>query len=78
MPKNPMNKRLLKIRDTNLNAEVLWGEGVALNPERTMLRDAGGEWWPIAWSSHEERYESPIAHVDAILRRATISQDGLR
>ena len=67
-----MNKALLTIRDTNLNAEVLWDAGVALNPERTMLRDAAGDWWLIAWSTHLGRYESAIAHVDAILRRATV------
>jgi NAD-dependent SIR2 family protein deacetylase len=69
------NKALLTIRDTNLNAEVLWGAGVALNSERTMFRDADGAWWPMAWSSHEQRYESAIAHVDAILRRATVASE---
>jgi len=66
------SKRILKIRDTNLNAEVLWDAGVSLNPERTMLRDSDGDWWPIAWSTHLGRYESAIAHVDAILRRASL------
>jgi hypothetical protein len=67
-----MTKAILRLRDSNLNAEVLWDAGVALNPERTMLKDADGAWWPIAWSTHLGRYESSIAHVDAILRKASL------
>ena len=64
-------KRQLADRERTLDAPLLITEGVALNPERTALRDANGSWWPIAWSSHLGRYESAIAHVDAVLRRAS-------
>jgi hypothetical protein len=64
-------KHLLTDRDRTLDAALLTIEGVYLNPDRTALRDATGDWWPIAWSSHLNRYESPIAHVDAVLRRAS-------
>lgn len=66
-------KRLIADHDRTLDATLLTTEGVYLNLERTALRDACGDWWPIAWSSHLERYESPIAHVDAVLRRASRS-----
>lgn len=64
-------KRQLADRDRTIDAALLTTEGVALNPERTALRDACGDWWPIAWSSHLGRYESAITHVDAVLRRAS-------
>ena len=69
------NKALLTIRDASLNAEVLWDAGVALNPQRTEFMDANGDWWPMVWDEHEQRYLSPIAHVDAILRKATICME---
>ena len=64
-------KRLLAARDRTLDAALLTTESVYLNPDRTALRDSWGDWWPIAWSSHLGRYESSIAHVDAVLRRAS-------
>ncbi len=68
-----MNKYqdLIRQRDATLRADVLASEGVAFNPERTMVRDRWGDWYSVAWSSHLNRYECQAAHVDDVLRRAT-------
>ena len=58
-------------RDATLDADYLRVRGYHLNPQRTMLQDNDGAWWPIAWSYHLGRYESSVSWVDAVLRVAT-------
>lgn len=66
---------LITERDRTLDGHSLRVEGVALNESRTAMRDRFKDWWPIAWSSHLNRYESPVAYVDAVLRRCSVTED---
>lgn len=53
-----------------LDAAVLWDAGVALNHDRTRIRDRYGRWYAIAWCFHDCRYCCSAAHIDAVLRVA--------
>ena len=67
----PADPETKAYRDSTLDPAVLQDAGVALSRDRTMIRDGDGVWYRMAWSYHENRYESNISHVDGILSRAT-------
>ncbi len=71
-PKTSATTEQLAQRDSTLDPAVLWDAGVAMTRDRTMIRDWYDDWYRMAWDSHEGRYCCEAAHVDAVLRRATV------
>lgn len=58
-----------------LDGDVLRDEGAALSPDHYHIRDRFGHWHRLAWSSHDLRYVTQSARLDATLRRAALPSD---